>query len=168
MSLGAVIIALLSGYPVVAYVAGRDMTRSQIVIVSTLYVLLSILALMPILAFAMRAMELMQFAVSLSNRPLSGPRPNLIQALLVVWLFALAASLEFMWDIRHKAQEQWPRTEQRADFRLAARLRAGLGPGRRRGIQRAICAAGSALRGAPVRGGRGLPVPVVSCECQEE
>jgi hypothetical protein len=38
ISIGALIITIISGYLVVAYVAGRDMTRSQVVIVNSLYV----------------------------------------------------------------------------------------------------------------------------------
>lgn len=106
LSVGAILVTITSGYLVVAYVAGKDMTRPQVTIVNCLYALVFVFSLVSTLAFVMRATELMQVAAELSNQRISGPRP--VPALLghVLWLFVLAASLKFMWDIRHKTKER--------------------------------------------------------------
>lgn len=103
ISIGALIVTIISGYLVVAYVAGNDMTRSQVVIVNTLYVLFISVALMSGRAFTIRATELMRISVELSNERLSSSwMPDLVYGWRVVYLVAVAASLKFMWDIRHK------------------------------------------------------------------
>lgn len=102
ISIGALLVTIISGYLVVAYVAGKNMTRSQVVIVNTLYVLFLTLILMSGRAFTMRATELMWIAVELSNQRLSDPNPHFVYAIRFVFVFALVASLKFMWDIRHQ------------------------------------------------------------------
>ena len=106
ISVGALIVTIISGYLVVAYVAGKDMTRTQVIIINTLYVLFMTASLMSGRAFTIRATELMQIAVELSDERLSSPWPDVIYFWRFVYLSAMAASLKFMWDIRHTAKER--------------------------------------------------------------
>ena len=102
ISLIAITITILSGYLVVAYAAGRDMSRSQVAIVNTLYVLIFSLMLMSIYTLTMRATEMGQLSIELSTDRRLGPRPEIPILLLAVFSFCLVASLKFMWDIRRK------------------------------------------------------------------
>ena len=98
-------ITLLTGYIVVAYLAGNDLNRSQVVIVNTLYILLSIFALMSIYSMSMRATEMAVLSISMSEQRNLGPTLWLPIGVAVIFAFCLLASLKFMWDVRH------PRTE---------------------------------------------------------
>ncbi len=104
ISLIAITITILSGYLVVAYAAGRDMSRSQVAIVNTLYVLIFSLMLMSIYTLTMRATEMGQLSIELSTDRHLGPRPEIPVFLLAVFSFCLVASLKFMWDIRRKGK----------------------------------------------------------------
>ena len=84
ISTGALLTTILSGYLIVAWVAGKDMSRSQIVIVNALYVAFYSLTLVSTHIFTMRATELMQIAVELSNERLSRPFPDIAHVLGVV------------------------------------------------------------------------------------
>ena len=98
-------ITLLTGYIVVAYLAGSDLNRSQVAIVNTLYVLLSIFALMSIYSMSMRATEMAVLSIGMSEQRNLGPTLWLPMGVAVIFAFCLLASLKFMWDVRH------PRTE---------------------------------------------------------
>ena len=101
----AILITILSGYIAVAYVAAKDMTRSQVAIVNTLYVLLYGLTLMSAYTFTMRATEMGVLSLQLSTQRTLGPRDDIALLVVTVFAFCLVASLKFMWDIRHARRQ---------------------------------------------------------------
>jgi hypothetical protein len=96
---------VLSGYLVVAYLAGARLTRSQVVIVNSLYIVSQLGGMIAGHAAMTRAAFLLDFtspeyipptAASMQTAPLHG---------VLVGLMMLVASLVFMWQIRHPKSE---------------------------------------------------------------
>lgn len=121
ISLIGITITILSGYLIVAYVAGRDMSRSQVVIVNTRYVLIFSLMLMSVYTLTLRATEMGQLSIEASAQRSLGPRPEIPFLLLAVFSFCLLASLKFMWDVRQKGKQHEAHAERRTDLRSAGR-----------------------------------------------
>ncbi|MEP1469335.1 MAG: hypothetical protein ABJK25_00020 [Halieaceae bacterium] len=105
ITMSTVEITLLSGYIIVAYLAGKELERSQVVIVNTLYLLLSLFVLSGIYTLARRATELAELSIDLSEYRELGPQIWLPYGVVVIFVFCIAASMKFMWDIRHRKDE---------------------------------------------------------------
>ena len=88
-------ITIISGYLVVAYLAGKDLTRSQLIIVSSLFVVFA--SIMSLSGFA-----LLERAIELEAQR-EGGRDALDHAgyfLLVLQFLGILAALKFMMDVR--------------------------------------------------------------------
>ena len=81
--------------------AGSKMTRSQVVIVNSLYILVSLFLLWGSFVLVLRAIEMATLAIDMSNQRTLGPTPNVARAIVVIFGVCLLAGLKFMWDIRH-------------------------------------------------------------------
>ena len=101
ITLSTVEITLLSGYIIVAYLAGKDLEKSQVIIVNTLYLLLSLFVLSGMYTLARRATEMAALSIDLSEYRELGPQIWLPYGVVIIFLFCIAASMKFMWDIRH-------------------------------------------------------------------
>jgi len=98
-------ITLISGYLIVAYIAGANMTRSQAVIINILYIGLALFLILSMMSFSYSAGELATTAFEMSTQLTTPPRTMLAYALGTFVAFCVAASLKFMWDIRHPQKE---------------------------------------------------------------
>ena len=105
ITLSTVEITLLSGYIIVAYLAGKDLEKSQVIIVNTLYLLLSLFVLSGMYTLARRATEMAALSIDLSEYRELGPQIWLPYGVVIIFLFCIAASMKFMWDIRHPKSE---------------------------------------------------------------
>ena len=101
ISLLAISITLISGYLIAAYIAGSGMTHSQAIIVNILYVGFASFLVLSMLSFMTAAGELGVIAFEMTNKRTGPPRIYLAHAVLMFVCFCVAASLKFMWDIRH-------------------------------------------------------------------
>jgi len=101
LSLMVVIISLLSGYLVVAYVVGKELTRSQVTIVNGLYILLCAFVLMGLYTFSNRATELANLSLAMSQTRELGPQNWIPLGMVFIFVVCIAVSLKFMWEIRH-------------------------------------------------------------------
>jgi ABC-type tungstate transport system substrate-binding protein len=101
ISLIAIFISMLSGYLIVAYLAGASMTRSQVVIVNTLYSLMTIFILWCVYTLVMRGNEMASIAIEMSTQRVLAPKGELGLAIAGLCGFCSIASLKFMWDVRH-------------------------------------------------------------------
>ena len=101
LSLMVVIISLLSGYLVVAYVVGKELTSSQVLIVNGLYILLSTFVLMGLYTFSNRATELANLSLAMSQTRELGPQNWIPLGMVLIFVVCIAASLKFMREIRH-------------------------------------------------------------------
>ena len=105
ISIIAILISLLSGYIVLAYVAAEKMTGAQVTIVNTLYILIYTLILGSNYTLTTRATEMAELSIQKSTERVMGPTPELPILLVIVFGFCLLASLKFMWDVRHPKTE---------------------------------------------------------------
>lgn len=102
ISLLVVQITLLSGYLVAAYVIGKELTSSQVTIVNGLYILLSSFVLMGVYTFSNRATELANLSIAMSETRELAPQNWIPLGMVIIFSVCLAASLKFMWDVRHQ------------------------------------------------------------------
>ena len=97
------LITLVSGYLVVAFLAGDKLTRQQVVIVSSIYLLMSILVLWGSIEFVGKAEGFEIIAYSMAGKEFQGflPRGDIGNSIMTVFGIAIIASLKFMWDVRN-------------------------------------------------------------------
>ncbi|MEP0200917.1 MAG: hypothetical protein ABJ084_03790 [Halioglobus sp.] len=107
ISLLALLITLISGYLVVAYIAGAKMTRAQVTLINILYVLMSAFLIWACREMAWRAAVFEDTAYSMATGPVSElyARGDVALAIISSFGLALLASFKFMWDVRHPKTE---------------------------------------------------------------
>jgi hypothetical protein len=105
ISLVAILITLMSGYLVAAYLVGSQLGRPQVVIVNTLYLLLSTFLLMSTYNLSIRATEMAAIAIEMSDKRILTPQLWIPMGMISIFSFCLVASLKFMWDVRHPKRE---------------------------------------------------------------
>jgi hypothetical protein len=105
ISLVAILITLMSGYIVAAYLVGSQLDRPQVVIVNTLYVLLSTFLLISTYNLSIRATEMAAIAIEMSDKRILTPQLWIPMGMISIFSFCLVASLKFMWDVRHPKTE---------------------------------------------------------------
>ena len=101
----ALYITVTSAYLLVAFVAGIRLTRSQTFIVSTLYVVTSLLAVYASYSWTTRGVY---YAVQLEALDPNVPEYSKILVPVILPLLlggGIFASLKFMWDVRHPKRE---------------------------------------------------------------
>ena len=101
----AILLSVLSAYLVVAYLAGSKLTRSQVVIVNSLYILVSVFLVWAMFVLSQRALEVATLAINISTQRELAPTPNVALALVAMFGVCSLASLKFMWDVRHPKAE---------------------------------------------------------------
>jgi hypothetical protein len=99
----ALLITIISGYMVVAWVAGEKMTRQQVVLVNSIYLLMCSFTLWGCREMSLRAGTFEQEAYNLASGQLGElvSRGEVATAMITAFGLAMAASLKFMWDVRH-------------------------------------------------------------------
>ncbi|NIV17840.1 MAG: hypothetical protein GWN47_05390 [Woeseiaceae bacterium] len=107
LAMGAMVfyLSIVSGYLVVAYLAGKNLTKSQAIFISSLFTVFALFALWGSVAyFYMGSQYTEHFTVPLvsQTRPF-GVRPFYIIGTLQ--FIGIIASLRFMWDVRHDKTE---------------------------------------------------------------
>ena len=107
ISLLALLITIISGYLVVAYIAGAKMTRAQVTLVNVLYVLMSAFLIWACREMALRAAVFEDTAYAMATGQVSElyARGDVAVAIIYAFSLALLASFKFMWDVRHPKPE---------------------------------------------------------------
>ena len=105
ISLMGLVLTLISGYLIAAYIAGSGMTHSQAVIINILYIGFCSFLILSMLAFSHSAGELDTIAFEMTTQYASLPATYLAYAVAAFASFCLLASLKFMWDIRHSQSD---------------------------------------------------------------
>ena len=95
------LITLISGYLIAAYMAGSGMSRSQVIIINTLYVGFATFLLLSMLAFVDSATEVDVIALEISAQRSEPVKTHLAYSIAIFVIFCVLASLKFMWDVRH-------------------------------------------------------------------
>ena len=102
---GSITISIISAYLLVAYTAGRELMRSQVVLINTLFVFTASLFLYGTISSLIKQLS---FVNKLRVLEPEGYYPtNIVVIVAVALIFALIiiACLKFMWDIRHPVSE---------------------------------------------------------------
>jgi hypothetical protein len=105
ISLVALFVSILSGYLIVAYMVGKNMTRSQIVILNTLFLGLSGFFVLGALEFARISLEMEYLALEIGTQRIVEPQAYLPYGLTMFYGICIIAALRFMWDVRHPKPE---------------------------------------------------------------
>ncbi len=97
----SLLVTVLTGYLIVAWLAGDRLTRSQVILVSVLFVTIETIVLYS--WFTRWAIVTIYYAELHAQNPSKYSGVPQWAATLFVGLFVLAilASLKFMWDVRH-------------------------------------------------------------------
>ena len=97
------LITLVSGYLVVAFAVGERLTRPQVIIVNSIYLLMSIFVLWGTVAMVGKAHGFEVIAYSMAGEAFDEfvPRGDIANSIAIIFSLAIVASLKFMWDIRH-------------------------------------------------------------------
>ena len=103
----ALIITIISGYLVVAYVAGAKMTRPQVGLINILYVLMCTFLIWACIEMTHRARVMEDAAYAMASGPVAElySRGDVAISIILAFGLALLASFKFMWDIRHPKTE---------------------------------------------------------------
>ena len=96
-------LTVTSGYLVVAYLAGSKLLRSQVLLITALYLLIGGLSIFTFYGFGMRGVIYAMRAGELdSSLPIYGS-PTFVALFSLMLIVVSVASIKFMWDIRlHK------------------------------------------------------------------
>ena len=105
IGLTALFLTVLSGYLITAYVAGSNLSSSQITIINGSYVLVAGLLVFSIYLFGATAIEVDTVAFEMSTQRKNRPIPEPLYALVTIYGALIFASLKFMWDVRHHRPE---------------------------------------------------------------
>ena len=105
IALAGLVITLISGYLIAAYIVGANMTHSQSVLINILYIGFASFLVLSFFAFSQSAIHLDALAYEMSTQRSIEPRPELAYAVGIFMGFCVLASLKFMWDIRHPQPE---------------------------------------------------------------
>jgi len=101
----ATAITLISGYLVAAYLAGKDMTSSQVALINTLYLLILAMMLGGVVSLGLQGGEMATLALAKTAERTVAPNPLFPIFIAAVLGFCAIATLKFMWDIRHPKKE---------------------------------------------------------------
>ena len=94
----------LTGYLIVAYVVGRELTRSQMIIVSTCFAIFAVLCTYSAVANSTRILEFTNELRELNPNRQFAMRDSVLHAVTFVLYTEIAVALKFMWDIRHSKE----------------------------------------------------------------
>lgn len=101
----AILVTLISGYLIVAYMAGSKLQRQQVVLVNVLYGFTASLFLYAAIACYYKQIELLQALKLLAPENYYPAQPWIIVTVAAVFSLVILASLKFMWDVRHPKTE---------------------------------------------------------------
>ena len=97
---------IIVSYLVAAYMAGSKLTRSQIVIVNGLFLIISVISVLIIFNFFYTAMEYTLRANEINPERVRFVSRNFHLAIPMVYTVVVVACLKFMWDVRHPHVEE--------------------------------------------------------------
>jgi hypothetical protein len=107
VALLALLVTIVSGYLVTAFVVGDKLLRSQVAIITALYLLLSTFVLWGTRNMIDRAADFEDVAYGLASGDLAQftSKENVGLAIVAIFAICIIASLKFMWDVRHPKTE---------------------------------------------------------------
>ena len=105
MSALALYLTTVSGYLIVAYLAGKNLTASQTVIVSVLFIVFALFFGYGAVGYLRRGLLMADELRTINPGEFFGVAPWLVFLAAGLCFAGILASLRFMWDIRHPKTE---------------------------------------------------------------
>ena len=101
----AMCVTMLSGYLIIAYVAGENMSRPQVVLVNLLYLMIASAVIYAGFSFLLVAQDSGEIAWKMTTQRTQPPGRYAGQLIIILLCTSVLASLKFMWDVRHPKTE---------------------------------------------------------------
>jgi hypothetical protein len=101
----SVYMTTVTGYLVVAYLAGEKLTRSQVTLVSALFLLMSVIATYGTWAWLLRGIGYAVKQVEVNSNLTIYGSPSVAWVLALLLGAGILGCLKFMWDVRHPKTE---------------------------------------------------------------
>ncbi len=93
---------ITSGYLIVAFLAGKRLTISQMSVISTLYVFGAVVSTYSAFAWCMHGIHYTSIRTAAESSLPTYATPVVPAVLSAILAAGILASLKFMWDIRHQ------------------------------------------------------------------
>ena len=101
LSTFAVLLSVVFAYIVTAYLVGATLTRTQVRILTSMFIMVSILLVWSIVGYVNEGVWLYQLAYPENVENFFTPKSWLAPLTVILGVLFLAMALRFMWDIRH-------------------------------------------------------------------
>jgi len=98
----AVFLSIVTGYLVTAYLVGAKLTRTQVSILTILFLIVMVFMIWSMSAYVYWGIQFgYQASPETAGRSFMSPRPFIPGLLALVNLFTVAMCFFFMWNVRH-------------------------------------------------------------------
>lgn len=101
----ALYLSILSGYLIIAYLVGRKLSRTQVIILSTMFLFASAFCTMILTTWWQRALEFALEAQVINPERVVSNSQTAVRGVAVLFSLGILSSLYFMWNIRHTEEE---------------------------------------------------------------
>jgi len=101
----ALYISLVSGYLIVGYLAGKKLSTTQCVVITSLFSALAIGIIFQIVSYLDRAAFFVQFVSNKYISPTTGAMQFVPEISAIGFTLGVGACLKFMWDVRNPKTE---------------------------------------------------------------
>ena len=99
-----IFLSLVTAYLLTAYLVGAKLTPTQVIVLTTMYLVVSALVVWSISAYVNGATQLSMRAYPESTGNFFAPKPWVPFAVGLIDSLVVAMSLKFMWDVRHRKE----------------------------------------------------------------
>jgi len=101
----ALYLSILSGYLIIAYLVGRKLSRTQVIILSTMFVFASSFCTLVLTVWWQRALEFALEAQAINPERIVSNSKDAVRMVAALFSLGILASLYFMWNVRHAETE---------------------------------------------------------------
>jgi hypothetical protein len=101
----AILITIITGYLFVAYAAGSDLSRQQVVLINILFLFSTSLFTYAVTTCFIKQLEIVTKLKVLAPENFYPVNPVVITGVAVTFIVIILACLHFMWRIRHPKAE---------------------------------------------------------------
>jgi hypothetical protein len=100
-----VFVTVLTAYLITAHVAGKNLTRSQVIILNFLFLIYSFLFVFAVHSAGERCLELAIEVKAINPSRSIGLTRDIFLICLATMVVSIVVALKFMWDVRHRKSE---------------------------------------------------------------
>ena len=100
-----IFVSILSAYLIVAYIAGRTLTKAQVILVNVSFGVFVTFGIFGMFGFSRTATELMTLALDASTQRKAIGITIVPELTMIIFPILVLGSYKFMWDIRHSSKQ---------------------------------------------------------------